>query len=38
VLSLAFIVIVIARRTLNDDSEYRISANELFHESARASR
>ena len=37
-LSLVFIVIVIARRTLNDDSEYRISANELFHESARASR
>lgn len=37
-LSLIVIVIVIAKRTLDDDSEYRISANELFHESARASR
>ena len=32
------IVAVVARRTLDDDTEYHISANELFHEDARAAR
>ena len=35
-LSLVLIVIVIIKRTLDDESEYKISANELFHEAARA--
>jgi cytochrome o ubiquinol oxidase subunit 1 len=37
-LSLVLVVAVIIRRTLDDDSEYRISANDLFHEAARAQR
>lgn len=32
------IVVVVIRRTLNDDTEYRISGNELFHETARTVR
>jgi cytochrome o ubiquinol oxidase subunit I len=35
-ISLVGIIIVIIRRTLNDDSEHHISANELFHADARA--
>lgn len=34
-LSLIAIVAVIIRRTLDDDSEHHISANELFHEAAK---
>lgn len=37
-LTLIGIVVTIIMRTLNDDSEYRISANELFHEAARSTR
>ncbi len=37
-LSLLAIVVVVIRRTLDDDSEVHISANELFHEAARANR
>lgn len=36
--SLLAIIIVSVIRTLNDDSEQRISANELFHEAAKATR
>lgn len=36
VLSLVAIITVIIKRTLNDDSEHHISANELFHEAAKA--
>jgi cytochrome o ubiquinol oxidase subunit 1 len=35
-LSLLIIIAVVIRRTLNDDTEHHISANELFHEAARA--
>jgi cytochrome o ubiquinol oxidase subunit 1 len=31
-------IIVVIRRTLIDDNEHHISANELFHEAAKASR
>lgn len=34
-IALIAIVIVIAKRTLDDDSEYQVSANELFHEAAK---
>ncbi|MBC7512606.1 cbb3-type cytochrome c oxidase subunit I [Candidatus Saccharibacteria bacterium] len=37
-LSLLAIIVVVIRRTLDDDSEIHISANELFHEAARANR
>lgn len=37
-LALVGIVVTIIIRTLNDESEYRISANELFHEAARSTR
>jgi cytochrome o ubiquinol oxidase subunit 1 len=36
--SLVCVVIIIVRRTLDDDSEHHISANELFHADARAGR
>lgn len=36
--SVVLVVIVVVRRTLDDDSEMHISGNELFHEAARAKR
>ncbi len=38
IIALVGIIITVIKRTLNDDSEHHISANELFHEAAKAER
>ncbi len=38
IIALIGIIITVIKRTLNDDSEHHISANELFHEAAKAER
>ena len=35
--ALVALIVVVIRQTLNDDSEYRVSANELFHEDQKRS-